>query len=459
MKMPKNILLTTFLALTIITIFSCKKFVDIEPSPDLIDTDEIFENDATAVSAINGAYIKMRSFSLSLTNGGLSVYTGLSSDELFNTAASTTYDPFFRDSIPVENNTVLRNFWTEPYSNIYRLNAIIEGLSRSSSLTDSLKHQLSGEAKYMRSLYYFYLANIFGDVPLILTSSYESNQTMPRTPVAQIYQFITNDLLEAEGLLSPSYQGTGKIRINKWAATALLARLYLFQQNWTLAETKASVVINSGYYSLASNIANVFLKNSPETIFEIAPSNESGNTAEGATFIPTSATTRPPLALTASLLNSFEASDKRKINWAKSNTVSAVTYFYPYKYKVKSSTSVTEYLIVQRLAELYLIRAEARAQSGNLTNAAADINTIRARAGLPNTIATTQPALLLAIESERQTELFCEWGHRWLDLKRTGRLNTVLSAVKPYWRSFAALYPIPFSQLQLNVYLMQNSGY
>src|SRR4051812_8709587 len=126
MKPFTNIVPITLFALWTVVLISCRKFVDIEPAPDLINTEKIFENDATAISALNGAYIKLRSFSLSISNGGLSVYTGLSSDELFNTAASPTYDPFFKDSIPVENNTVLRNFWTEPYSNIYRLNAIIE---------------------------------------------------------------------------------------------------------------------------------------------------------------------------------------------------------------------------------------------------------------------------------------------------------------------------------------------
>lgn len=438
---------------------SCSKFVDIDPAPDLIDTHKVFESDATATAALNGVYVKMRSISLSLTNGGMSLYTALSSDELYNTAASTIYDPFFKDSLPVDNNTVLRNFWTEPYANIYRLNAIIEGLNTSVLLTDSVKKQLLGEAKFLRSLHYFYMSNLFGDLPLITSTDYRLNQSMPRTPKDQVLQFIVTELTDAGNLLSAYYPGNTKARVNKWAATALLARVYLFQQNWSQAQTTASAVINSGKYNLETNLQNVFLKNNPETIFEMAPPNESGNTAEGANFIPSTATTRPPLALTSSLMNSFQPGDKRKTSWTKSNTVSSIVYFYPYKYKVKSATTVSEYNIVLRLAEQYLIRAEAWAHTGNLLSATTDLNTIRTRAGLPNTTATSKDSILIAIESEKMLEYFTEWGHRWIDLKRTGRADFILGARKSSWSSFAALYPIPYSQLLLNPQLTQNPGY
>lgn len=457
-QLKKNILRVLFLV-AILQLLSCKKFVDIEPAPNLINTDAVFATDATAVASMNGVYIKMRSFSLALTNGGLSVFAGLSADEIYNTSTSTTYDPFFRDSIPVDNNTLLRNFWTEPYGNIYRVNAVIEGLARSRTLTDTLKKQLLGEAKFVRGLYYFYLVNLFGDVPLITETEYETNQSMGRTPVHQIYQFLEKDLTEAEALLSSAYRSQGRITANKWAVAALLARIYLFQKNWSLAEKKANEVLMSGAYQLVNNINNVFLKTSPETILEIAPQNESGNTVEGATFIPASATTRPSLALTASLLNSFEGADQRKTSWTKSTTVGGIPYVYPLKYKVRSGASIAEYNIVLRLAEQYLIRAEARAHIGKLTEAKADIDAIRSRAGLSGTSANDQQSLLLAIESERRKELFCEWGHRWFDLKRTDRIDAVLSAVKPFWKDFAAYYPIPFSQIQLNPFLTQNPGY
>jgi hypothetical protein len=433
--------------------------VEIEPAPNLINSDAVFSSDVTAIAAMDGIYIKMRGLSLSVANGGLSLFTGLSGDEIYNTTSSTVYDPFFKDSIPSENTTIQRNFWTEAYTTIYRANAMMEGLNKSTTLTDSLKKQLLGETKVVRSLYYFYLVNLFGDVPLVVTSNYTTNEKMPRTALSQTYQQIITDLIEAENLLKPTYPSAGKARPNKWTATALLARTYLYQKNWLQAEAKASTVINSGPYSLVTNVSNAFLKNSAETIWEIAPGNEASNTVEGVNFNPSSTTVKPTFALTTYLLNGFESGDQRKLNWVKSNTVGGTIYYYPYKYKVRSSATVTEYNIALRLSEQFLIRSEARMQQGNLSGGQADLNVVRSRAGLPNISATTQERLLLAVEQERRVEFFSEWGHRWLDLKRTGRIDAVMSSAKPNWQSFAALYPIPYSQLQLNVFLAQNPGY
>jgi len=458
--MRANYQLVSIAALFALAVFisGCKKYLEIEPAPNLSNSEKIFTSDGTALSAMNGIYVQMRQLNNSMTNGGLSLFTGLSGDELYNTAASTTYDPFFRDSIPAENTTVLRNFWAEAYATIYKTNSVIEGLQKSSGLTESVKRQLLGEAKTVRSLYYFYLINLFGDVPLVLATDYEINEKMPRTSSASVYQQITNDLLDAENLLTVAYPSAGKLRPNKQTATALLARVYLFQKNWTQAEAKASAVIN-GSYSLAPNLANVFLKNSTETIWEVAAVNDASNTAEGIAFIPSSATLRPVFALAPSLANSFEVNDQRRLQWTKANTVSGVSYPYPFKYKSRTNTAITEYNVVLRLAEQYLIRSEAKAQQGNLTEGLADLNVIRTRALLPGTTVTTQSALLNAIEQERRIELFVEWGHRWLDLKRTARIDAVLSAQKPFWKNFASLYPIPFTQLQLNPFLTQNPGY
>jgi hypothetical protein len=116
--------------------------------------------------------------------------------------------------------------------------------------------------------------------------------------------------------------------------------------------------------------------------------------------------------------------------------------------------------MVLRLAEQYLIRAEARARLGKVPESQADINAIRSRSGLSNTTAADPAALLLAIEKERQVELFSEWGHRWLDLKRTGRADAVLGAEKPTdWQPTDALYPIPQNEILSNPLLTQNLGY
>src|SRR5205085_2875647 len=144
-------------------------------------------------------------------------------------------------------------------------------------------------------------------------------------------------------------------------------------------------------------------------------------------------------------------------NWINSVVAggSGITYYFPFKYKDNSST-VTEYLMVLRLGEQYLIRAEARAQLGNTSGALSDMNAIRRRAGLPDySGATDKNSLLAAILHERQVELFTEWGHRWLDLKSAGALNALMAVITPkktggaiQWSSYKQLYPIPYSDIK-----------
>jgi hypothetical protein len=162
-------------------------------------------------------------------------------------------------------------------------------------------------------------------------------------------------------------------------------------------------------------------------------------------------------------LNAFEVGDKRKASWVISGTQDGQPWSHPFKYKSTSSDTVlTEYYTVFRLAEQHLVRAEARAKLGKLTaanSAESDINIIRDRAGLGPTTAQTKEELLAAVAQERRVELFSEWGHRWFDLKRTGKADEVLSLIKPGWQPEDKLYPIPYDERQLNPNLTQNPHY
>lgn len=441
---------------------SCRKFVEIKPPLTQIETSRIFENDQSANSAIAGLYKRLIINSSIITNGGVTKFCGLSADELFNTNSPNPDDEFRNNSIQTKNSSLSGSLWQAAYKNIYHTNAILEGLN-GSTITEPLKKQLKGEALLVRSLNYFYLINIFGDVPLIITTNYEENQSKARTPVAQIYQRIKNDLLEAKTLLTTTYPSSGRVRPNKWTATALLSRVYLYQKDWSKAESESSEIINSGMYSLANDLNNSFLSNSTETIWSLI--QDKSNTAEGQIFIPAFSFIKPGYILTDTLLNSFETGDQRKVKWINSAVVNGLTVYYPYKYKKGYDFSSappppTEYYVVFRLAEIYLIRAEARAHLGDILNAQTDINIIRTRAGLSNTSANDQPSLLSAIEKERKIELFSEWGHRWFDLKRTEKASSVLGSIKaPNWQNTDVIYPIPFDQIQLNPFLTQNSGY
>ena len=145
--------------------------------------------------------------------------------------------------------------------------------------------------------------------------------------------------------------------------------------------------------------------------------------------------------------------------------VSGTTYTIPFKYKYRDNATataagVTENQIILRLAEQYLIRAEARARVGsNTAGALSDLNVIRVRAGLAASTTTAATILLDEIALENRREFFCEQGFRWNNLRRTGQADAVLGALKPTYRPQAKLYPFAQSIINVNTNLVQNPGY
>lgn len=356
------------------------------------------------------------------------------------------------------NITVL---WDEAYTYIYYANSVLEGLANSDQIRENTAKQLTGEAKFIRAFFHFYLVNLFGDIPYISTTDYLANNVVKRDAVALVYEKIIQDLTDAQALLAEDYSYSGEERVqpNQFAATALLARTYLYTKDWAKAETEASKVIqNTGTYELEV-LNNVFLKNNSEAIWQLMTVDGHGRTEEASTYIPVP--TPRYAVLTDHFVKSFENGDSRRSNWIDSMIYNEVVYYFPFKYKVsKWDDPITEYTTILRLAEQYLIRAEARAQQGNITGAQADLNMIRNRAGLENTTATDQASLLLAIEHERRIELFTEWGHRWFDLIRTGKAGAVLSGFGTKdWQETDMLYPIPQSEIENNLNITQNPGY
>jgi hypothetical protein len=442
----------------VLLVTGCKKFVEIPSPTTQLQTAAMFSDGPSATSAVNGLYALITLNSLTILNGGVTLHAGLSADELQTTTIDLSLDQYFNNALVPNEQYLSSRLWSSAYKSIYQANAILEGLEQSATIADSVKNQLRGEMLTVRAFEYFYLANLFGDVPLVLSTDYRKNSVMPRTGVNQIYQQLVTDLTEAKSLMKDQYPSANRARPNKWTAAALLARVYLYMGKWPEAESTSSLVISSGLYSLVS-LANVFQSmSSQETIWQLARDNN--NTSEGQNFIPPSSSVKPTYAITSHLLNAFQSGDGRKSQWLSSNTVGGIPYYYPYKYRSRLSTPTNEYYIVMRLAEQYLIRAEARAQQNGLPGAVSDLNIIRSRAGLtPLSPSLSQAEVLSATSRERQTELFAEWGNRWLELKRTGKIDSVLTAEKAGWKTTSALYPLPQAELQANPFLVQNPGY
>ena len=446
---------------------SCKKLITIPPNPpSAIVASEQFEDSLSTLSAAVNVYsYAASSGGFEFNNGYLAVSTGLTSDELLTTTTYTDDLQFYGNSISPVNNSTNATLWQAPYLGIYPVNAVIEGVAASTGLSASFKVQITAEMKVVRALYYFQLVNLFGEVPLVTSTDYQSNALLPRSPIDSVYALILADLLSARQDLPTTYPSSGHLRPNQYTASALLAKTYLYLGQWQNAFDAADAVISSNTYSLTSNLNNVFLDGSPEAIWQL-PANHSsyGVTAEAYNFVPYPGSV-PNFPLTSILFNAFETGDQRLQDWVGVSAVDtgtgAINLYYPYKYKNTNpyASVTTEDYMIFRLGELYLIHAEAAAQLGNTATALTDLNLVRARAGLGASTATTQPQVLAAIAHERQVELFTEWGNRWEDLKRTGVINTVLGAEKPDWTANAALYPVPQAEITLNDNLSQNQGY
>ncbi len=450
----------------------CKKFVDVGAPPTQMVTLNVFKTSATATAALQNIYVQMYN---STEFFNLERETGLLSDELKDYSGSPTTLQYYTNSMTADNYF---GPWNNAYNFIFQANAILEGLKDNDAIAPSITKQLTGEAKFVRAFWNFYLTNCYGDVPLANSTSYTVNKSLARTPQAEVYQQIVNDLTDAQSLMSERFvdasdttETSERVRPSKWAATALLARVYLYTKDYGKAEAQATAVINNtNYFSLATDLNQVFLANSTEAIWQLGvPSPNLYNTPEGYFFILQGEPSTQ--AISDELIAAFEPDDQRFVNWVNSYTTPdppTVTYYYPFKYKIFDDPSVSEYSTIFRLAEQYLIRAEARAHGAGtgLTGAISDLNEIRTRAGLPDYAGTEdEPSVASAILHERQVEFFTE-GHRWFDLIRTNSVNSVLGSPGNVcqskggsWSSDWQLFPIPQGDRSRNRNLSQNHGY
>ena len=458
--------LTLVTAMTMM-LTACKKLIQIPSNPPTeIAQSEQFTDSASTMTAMANIYSYPSNGlnGFTFNDGYLSLCTGLSSDELsVGSNQATDALQFFQYGVTPLNDFV-GDMWNDPYVGIYAVNAVMSGVATSGGLSASLKIQLTGELDLVRALYNFDLVNLFGAVPLVTTTDYTVSSRIGRTSVDSVKAQIMTDLQAAEQALPVTYPSAGHLRPNLYTVKALLAKVYLYQQNWQAAYNAADTIIQSGLYSLVQNPNNVFLNGSQEAIWQLPANGKYSVTVEANNYVPYTSGTVPNYPLTSLLLNAFEPGDQRLQDWtgkAVVNIGSAKdTFYYPYKYKnrVPSAPTVEDFMIF-RLGEQYLIHAEAAAELGNLGTAISDLNTVRARAGLGATTAATQADLLTAIMHERQVELFCEWGNRWLDLNRTGTASSVLNAEKGGFQSYMVLYPVPLPQIEANTLLGQNPGY
>lgn len=469
-RYKKSVIAT--LLLSYIGFAACKQAVEVPAPTSSLVGSAVFSDNKTATAVMTGLYNTMHS-PANISDGTWSIgkYMATAADELHNHFIGVAATQFYKNDLSSNPGTY---FWEHFFKFIYIANSTLEGVERSASLKPAVQQQLKGEARFMRAFINFYAVNLYGTIPIVTGTDYTINNKLPRSSSQEVYKFIVDDLLAAQQLLTNEYLSAAnlptseKIRPNKAAATALLARVYLYLNDWKNAGLQATALINNTGYGLPPLNA-VFLKNSQEAIWQLASASPVfTNTMDGFYYTLKMA---PGISnhnsMTDWLFNAFEAGDARKTGWVGSLTAGGTTYRFASKYKnSERSSAVTEYFMVFRLAEQYLIRAEALAQQG-IATAVDDLDKIRNRAGLGNyNGAMDKASLLKAIQHERQVELFTEWGHRWFDLKRTGALNalmagtTGITALKGgQWNLNDTILPLPLTEVTINPRLGQNKGY
>lgn len=456
----KKLIILPILYSCFVLLSGCDNFVELPLPNSQLTGAKVFEDRTTANAAMVDIYSKLRDTGiLSGMSTGASATLGMYADELSYYGSGVESGlPYTNNLLPTSN--IVSDYWKQSYHQVYLSNAVIEGVQHSAGLAAADKNQLTGEALFVRALVHFYLVGLYGDIPYVTTTDYQRNRLVERMPADRVYASIIADLEQAVLLLPEQYITSERVRPNRYAAQALLARAYLYHGDWPEASNAASAVLNNSVYWLETDPDKTFLKESASTIWQFMPKLDGNNADEGTSFIFKTGSSSF-VALTPSFVEAFENGDLRRTHWIRSVANGTETLYHAYKYKQNSNTGTSvEYSIVLRLAEQYLIRAEARARQGELIGAKEDLNKIRSAAGLPDTAAVTAGEIIAAVLNERQYEFFTEYGHRFFDLKRTGKLDAVLSGTKSGWDTTDQLWPVPETELVSNPMLgPQNPGY
>ncbi len=461
----KNIYRSVILFSIGLLVSSCEKQL-IEQKPQAsLDATTAFVDGPSVRAGINGVYSALQSGNYY----GLryQVMAELYADNLSHVGTFPSFAQIANKNILPDNAEVV-NMYNSIYSGINNANIIIAAIP---NITDPTlnKDVALAELRTARALMYFDLIRYWGGsndgynkangvgVSLKLTPTATEADAAPvaRSTEAAIFTQILADLDFALGVTAfpDKVSAANSYRIGKDFANALKARVQLYREQYDNAETLTSAIISSGRYSLlpTASYGNIWsAKNTIESIFELE-FNSADQNSIAFFYYPSNRGGRNEISSSAALNTAHESTaDVRKaINF----TTAAPTNKTAKAFRVSTGD---DNVILFRLAEAYLIRAEARARKSvpDLIGALADLNLIRTRAGLPALVLVSQTDILEAILRERRVELAHE-GHRWFDLRRFGRVAT-LGISQP----FRALWPIPQREvLTSGSIITQNVGY
>ena len=443
------------MAVTALLSFSaCNKQLDIKPTQS-IDQNLAILTSKDVQSTLVGAYNRLGN--ANLYGGRIFVEADLLSTQTIINWNGTYADmtQFVNQQI-INNNGFVEDLWLSAYVAINQTNNVLANLDKATD--EDERNRWEGEAKFIRGLIYFDLVRLFGKswndgspesnlgVPIVLTPTVKVDESskVPRATVKAVYDQAISDLTTAEELLPED----NNFYANKYAAAGILARLYLQQGNYADAITEATTVILSGAFALNDKFADEFpsrskthFDNTPEDIFAIQVTQQLGFNSLNEFYASSGNAGRGDIRIKNSFLDEYQAGDTR----GEFFTITSVN-------RTNKFNNQYGNVHIIRLAELYLIRAEANLRLGTSDgdSPANDVNVIRERAHLDDLATVTVDDVL----TERRHELAFEGGFFLHDAKRLQQNVSVL----PY-NSPKLVYPIPLREIQANPQLVQNEGY
>ena len=440
---------------------ACDSVLEVEPVSDIL-AENFYSNAAGAEAALMNCYNYIQN---PVTQNFIAVPLIMSDEAIMTRGGNFTRHHNF---VPTSVQGNVGDMWREMYFAVQACNDVLGNVP---TIDDPALEtdRVMGEAYFLRGMAFFYLTRLYGKIPLVTEASKSANTdfNVGRSEIVDVYAQIISDLTEAEELLpAPS---SNRARASKGAARAMLAKVYLFRNvpgDYELALAETEEVMADSQYELVAgaNYASLFevgAQNTSETIFEISyrpnTSVEGHGLDDETVPYPNN---NPRVAPTEKIIAAFNENPQDLRLPASLGEYDSIIYIRKYERNAPDEIArrtQANNVIILRLADVILMRAECLNELGRTNEAIAFLNQIRARAGLAPTTAVSQAEVRLAIENERFLELAFE-GHRWFDLVRTNRAVELLAP-----RLFDAdriLWPVPGRDIDLNPNLLpQNPSY
>jgi hypothetical protein len=452
---------------------SCgKDFTGLTPESQRNATD-FYQSQSDFNTSVMGAYASLK------LNGnfrqGIPVSFEMQSDNASNGAGASGVSEQF-EKVDLFQQIATGGFpaliWSDSYKGIDRCNNIIK-LIDNATFDETLRNQYKGEALFVRSLLYYNLAIIFGNVQLKLDVTTTIDRNLQQVDANTVYSQIVTDLTTAASLLPPTYSAANRGRATSWAAKTLEAKALLMAGKKAEAKPVLTDIINNGPYKLLPNFADVFgtsRKNGAESIFEVQ--YLAGGRGLGSMYTNMFVNPRGdqigagggniPFTITTSIRKEFEAGDKRlPVSIIDTSSVQAWWIVPKYIGNVTSNLDGDANWIVMRYADVILMMAEVLGAPAGYPY----INQIRTRAGLPSIGASGTMTYDEQLLHERRVEFAFE-GQRWPDLIRFGAAKKVMAKAltdrtgTPFTvDKIKLLFPIPQQEIDNSTKLIQNPDY